>query len=306
MNDMNHTIEELRHLEAPVTEQEWSSILHDKRYVRKFGRKSGLSPKGRGAIIAGAAAALIAIPILVKTLSHNAPETAQSNVPPTVTETVQTSPAPESTTAIQPSVSTTTTPTTDKAVAPEYNHTVEANVPHSEVITTDNQPITAPQTGEKLATTDIKVRPEKAVIPTPKTEVAQVTQPITPKKVIKEVKSETPSIVNNEEEAPKSTTGSEEPVTESEEFYIPSAFTPNGDGLNDLFYVQANFEPRNFEMTIMTRNGDLLFHSRDMRIGWDGQLHGSTLPHGMYVYYIKYKDKEGKDKKLQGQILLIP
>ena len=29
MNDMNHTIEELRHLEAPVTEQEWNSILHD-------------------------------------------------------------------------------------------------------------------------------------------------------------------------------------------------------------------------------------------------------------------------------------
>jgi gliding motility-associated-like protein len=76
--------------------------------------------------------------------------------------------------------------------------------------------------------------------------------------------------------------------------------------LNDLFLVKANFEPRNFDLTIFNRNGELLFRSHDISIGWDGQLHGSTLPQGMYVYVIKYKDHNGNDQKKQGQILLIP
>ena len=50
----NNPIEELRDLKAPVSEQEWESIVHDKRYVKKFGRKTGLSPKGRAALIIGA------------------------------------------------------------------------------------------------------------------------------------------------------------------------------------------------------------------------------------------------------------
>ena len=76
-------IEELRQMEAPVTEEGWSSIVSDRRYARKFGRQNGLSPKGRAAIIGAAAAALIAVPILVKTLTHSSKETLQTNPPAT-------------------------------------------------------------------------------------------------------------------------------------------------------------------------------------------------------------------------------
>ena len=74
----NNPIEELRRMETPVSESEWDAIVHDKRYVQKFGRKPGLSPKGRAALIAGAAAVLIAIPILFKTLSNKSSEAAQT------------------------------------------------------------------------------------------------------------------------------------------------------------------------------------------------------------------------------------
>ena len=77
----NNPIEELRDLKAPVTEEEWEAIVHDKRYVKKFGRKAGLSPKGRAALIAGAAAVLLTVPILVSTLSHKTNDTVQENRP---------------------------------------------------------------------------------------------------------------------------------------------------------------------------------------------------------------------------------
>ena len=72
-NMNNNPIEELRQMTSPVSEQEWASITSDKRYTQKFGRKNGLSPRGRAGIITGVAAALIAVPILVKTLTPHPP-----------------------------------------------------------------------------------------------------------------------------------------------------------------------------------------------------------------------------------------
>lgn len=299
-------IEELRHLEAPVTEQEWSAILQDKRYVQKFGRKPGLSPKGRAGIIAGVVAALIAIPILVKTLSHESEAPVQEVT--TTTETVvnkdvasQSVPNEPSTIAtISQSTSTVTTP------AKVTNATAAATAEHStvtSVVAARTQYLATEKTNETSAVSLPKEKPSPVVSPT----ASEIKAPAT---AISQTSKSNPQKTETEEIAENVTSNSEpepEPeIIEADQFFIPSAFTPNGDGLNDLFYVKANFEPRNFEMTIMSRNGDLLFHSRDINIGWDGQLHGNTLPHGMYVYIIKYKDSEGKEQKQQGQILLIP
>ena len=87
--------------------------------------------------------------------------------------------------------------------------------------------------------------------------------------------------------------------------FVPSAFTPNGDGLNDLFYVTANFEPASFEMTIFTRSNEKVFHTRSMEIGWDGTRYGSTLPQGVYLYLIKYTNADGFQEAQRGQILLL-
>ncbi len=87
--------------------------------------------------------------------------------------------------------------------------------------------------------------------------------------------------------------------------YIPNAFTPNGDGINDLFYPKADFEPTHYEMYIYTRKGELVFTSKDIQIGWDGMRYGSTLPTDVYTYLILYVDPTGKKETRRGQITLM-
>lgn len=305
MNNMNNNpIEELRKMESPVSEQEWTSILHDKRYVQKFGRKSGLSPKGRAFIIAGIAAALIAVPILVKTFSQK-PTTAEKSLSKatesTVCQTVN-SEQPQTKQLSEP-ISKPSTTMTDAPAKAEVvtgaavqervavTSTTIARTPTSNLQTTTDNPI--------VSTPTVTPKPNVVSSPAEVKSTPSVTQKIP---VVASQKSVSEDFTDDYEIKAEPETD----IVEKEQFFIPSAFTPNGDGLNDLFYVKANFEPRNFEITIINRSGDLLFHSRDINIGWDGQLHGNTLPQGMYVYIIKYKDKEGNDQKQQGQILLIP
>lgn len=312
-------IEELRQMEAPVTEEGWSSIVSDRRYARKFGRQNGLSPKGRAAIIGAAAAALIAVPILVKTLTHSSKETLQTNPP--ATETVA-----STTTATSPATPTTTapfapTPTQASAgpakitvteQAAEHEGSTPASViakrqPTVEDHSRDNwPPVICPEPdGSRLTYDKLKVEPVRS----------DTTGMHTPEhnRVIRTTPAATgnPSVCETTVTADGETTTKyeyhpEEPAAEAEQFFIPTAFTPNGDGLNDLFMVKANFEPRSFEMTVLNRGGDALFQTRDINIGWDGQLHGKLLPQGVYVCIIKYKDSQGNEHKQQGQVLLIP
>jgi gliding motility-associated-like protein len=297
----NNPIEELRRMSSPVSESEWDAIVHDQRYVQKFGRKPKFSPKGRAALIAGAAAMLITIPILFKTLSNKPSEAAQT-VAPATTET--TAPTPATTTPTTPQITQTTTPQTS------------AQTTHKQTVNTVNRAATHEGSTFAVVTEARTISPEPTItrtqtiaVPTPQSSVNTNTVRPTATPTVSKTKTETstPSQTDADlDETPKSDPETEELALEADEFYIPSAFTPNGDGLNDLFLVKANFEPRNFEMTIINRSGERLFQTRDMNIGWDGRLHGNILPSGMYVYIIKYKDSKGKEQQKQGQILLIP
>lgn len=297
----NNPIEELRRMETPVSESEWDAIVHDKRYVQKFGRKPGFSPKGRAALIAGAAAVLIAIPILFKTLSNKSSEAAQT-VAPAATET--TVPAPATIPTVSQTAQKTTPQTSAQATSKQTVSAVNGAAAHEQstlAAVTEARTI-SPEPSITRAQTVAVPTPQSSVNTTPS--VRPTTTPTAPKtKNEPTVSAQTGAFAD---ETPKSDPDEMEPTLESDEFFIPSAFTPNGDGLNDLFYVNANFEPRNFEMTIFNRNGERLFQTRDMNIGWDGRLHGQILPTGMYVYIIKYKDRNGNEQQKQGQILLIP
>lgn len=320
----NNPIEELRRMETPVTEEGWNSIVNDQRYSRKFGRKNGLSPKGRAAIIGGVAAVLIAVPVLVKTLTHSEKETTKANVP--TTENVQ--PATEtvaSTTTVPTTETSSTTATSAKSgqethtpakiavteqaakhegstmtsvIAKRGQNTVNQEVTNSQ--TPVAQQVTVPTTNETKAEPVHAPNVKPLADNKPNQTVASSS-----KKSKSDVRDSQAS-VNEAEEENRYQPSTEEPATDAEQFFIPSAFTPNGDGLNDLFLVKANFEPRSFEMTVISRGGDVLFQTRDMNIGWDGMLHGKLLPQGVYVIIIKYKDSEGNEHKQQGQVLLIP
>lgn len=90
--------------------------------------------------------------------------------------------------------------------------------------------------------------------------------------------------------------------------YVPSAFTPDDDGINDVFKVYVNNAPL-FNFKIINRRGQQIFYTEDPNEGWDGTFEGQEAPIGIYVYRINYQglDSEGikvKKKKL-GTVTLL-
>jgi gliding motility-associated-like protein len=71
---------------------------------------------------------------------------------------------------------------------------------------------------------------------------------------------------------------------------VPNVFTPNGDQVNDYFEVPTDGVTV-YELTIFTRTGTRIYHSRSPRIYWDGRsLEGKELPEGVYYYVIEEVD----------------
>ena len=89
------------------------------------------------------------------------------------------------------------------------------------------------------------------------------------------------------------------------ELFIPTAFTPNGDGLNDEFTAKSDEEYSFFEMNIYSRDGKWLFGSKDINHGWDGIYRNVLQPHGAYRYHIRYIDALGKMNEKTDYFLLI-
>jgi len=95
-------------------------------------------------------------------------------------------------------------------------------------------------------------------------------------------------------------------VLEQEEWVtVPNAFTPNGDGLNDVFQPVVK-GLTHFEMDIFNHWGEHLFASKGLEIsGWDGTFKGSLLPRGNYVYKIQYSTISGETVQKTGTITLV-
>jgi gliding motility-associated-like protein len=69
--------------------------------------------------------------------------------------------------------------------------------------------------------------------------------------------------------------------------YIPSAFTPNGDGINDFFGVKAE-GIKKFKLEIFNRWGEVVFQSEDISSLWDGTFQGEKIKNtDVYVYQVK-------------------
>jgi gliding motility-associated-like protein len=73
---------------------------------------------------------------------------------------------------------------------------------------------------------------------------------------------------------------------------VPTAFTPNKSGLNDIFKIQG-VHIQSMRLEIFNRWGKLIFVSTDMGTGWDGTLNGSPAPEGAYICVVDYIDVFG-------------
>jgi len=87
-------------------------------------------------------------------------------------------------------------------------------------------------------------------------------------------------------------------------FYIPDAFTPNGDGINDTFGI-AGEAIKTFHMSIYNRWGELLFESDDAAHQWDGNFRGKKAPQGVYVYQVKAQATTGQNAARKGTVTLV-
>ena len=88
-------------------------------------------------------------------------------------------------------------------------------------------------------------------------------------------------------------------------YYIPNSFTPNGDGLNDVFRaIPAGIASTDY-FDVWNRYGQLIFTTKDLSKGWDGTYKGKKQPTGNYVWTIKGKSTAGSDIEMKGWITLI-
>ena len=88
-------------------------------------------------------------------------------------------------------------------------------------------------------------------------------------------------------------------------FYIPNAFTPNGDGINDQFGILNGFSVSDFSLKIYNRYGQVIFSSSNISDRWDGSFKGKPMPRGAYAWQVIYKNGLGYTKWLKGTVLLL-
>ena len=86
--------------------------------------------------------------------------------------------------------------------------------------------------------------------------------------------------------------------------FIPNAFTPNGDGHNDLFIVSGGFF-RDYQLDIFNRWGQLIFSSQSLDNSWDGTFKGRPVQEGVYVFRLQATDEEGRTSQRAGSITVL-
>jgi gliding motility-associated-like protein len=83
---------------------------------------------------------------------------------------------------------------------------------------------------------------------------------------------------------------------------IPNAFSPNGDGVNDLWNVAGLLSYPEADVLIFNRYGSIIYQSKGYQEPWDGKYQGNTIPRGTYYYSI---DLNNGTKLYSGALFII-
>lgn len=93
------------------------------------------------------------------------------------------------------------------------------------------------------------------------------------------------------------------PVPDSTVF-MPDAFSPNEDGINDRFQPQGMWHGT-LQLTVYNRWGEVVFYSDNAADGWDGKQNNQPLPTGMYSYQLAIEKPGGRRQEKWGTVLLV-
>ena len=90
-------------------------------------------------------------------------------------------------------------------------------------------------------------------------------------------------------------------------FLVPNSFTPNGDGLNDIFLPQVGLPPNEYLLIIFDRWGNKIFETKDYKKGWDGKVKNTNTiaQEDVYVWMVKLSDFNRQQHDYYGRITLL-
>jgi gliding motility-associated-like protein len=88
-------------------------------------------------------------------------------------------------------------------------------------------------------------------------------------------------------------------------YHVPNAFSPNGDGLNDVFRAIPVGITQTDYFRVFNRYGELIFETNQWMKGWDGTFKGKKQPTGVYVWIIKGKSRQGTTVEMKGTVMLV-
>lgn len=89
-----------------------------------------------------------------------------------------------------------------------------------------------------------------------------------------------------------------------ESFYVPNAFTPNGNDVNDYFSIREE-NLASLKIKIFNRWGEVIYTSEDKNFKWDGTCNGNPAQQGIYVYVLTTKNTGGEETTRKGTITLV-
>ena len=86
--------------------------------------------------------------------------------------------------------------------------------------------------------------------------------------------------------------------------FVPNTFTPNGDGVNDMFYALTR-EVSVFQLMVFNRWGELIFSTESLEGRWDGTYKGQNSPIDTYVWRVDYTEANGHAHTVYGHVNLL-
>jgi len=99
-------------------------------------------------------------------------------------------------------------------------------------------------------------------------------------------------------------------LCDESQLFIPNTFTPNGDGMNDIFYPRGTGLDKVITFRVYNRWGEIVFDRGEFKLndkqsGWDGTYNGQALPPDVFVYLVEARCDNGDILKLKGDITLV-
>ena len=287
--------------EQPAPEM-WEKVMSDVKHHNKVVRTRKIAGVA-SLVVAGGVAALL---LINNNSANTEAETiiAQDKAVETVATQVPESVVTENE-SLQPAVQTqqeskTVAPVAKNAAASqtqvakaEAENTVSAATAEKTVVATpEKQNVTVAEQTTKAEPTRTNANVTATATTTNNTmaETSQPTKPVVTNKVRSGSNPDTNSTVTDEQV----------------KIIVPTAFTPDKSE-NNQFYVTCNHPDlvKSFELSIFTRNGLMVFHTKDINERWDGKYKGRVQNMGAYAYVLIYTTATGQKEVLKGSITII-